>query len=312
MKKMFSIIVPIYNVEKYLRSCLNSIKNQTFQDYEVIMIDDGSTDNSKKIAKEFENNQFKYFYKKNGGLSSARNFGIKKANGQYIMFIDSDDYIKTNALKKIYTHIQKYSNIDVIRYELCLVNEEHKLIEQYDFFGFNNKSINEALPIILKNTFVEPAPLYVINKDFYLKNNFSFAENRFHEDFGLIPIILLYAKSISSLNYCGYCYVQRNNSIMNNQDYNKTKQKVYDTLFHYDEMKRKAKNNINNITEETIKLFNSYIANGVISKIKILNKEDQKDFILKLKERKVVDMLLDNNLKRKMKKILYKIKFKLV
>ena len=92
----FSIIIPAFNVESYIHECINSIINQEidFNDYEIIIVDDGSTDNSANIAKEFVNNHptVKYFYKNNGGLSSARNYGIKKASGDYIIFLDSDDF----------------------------------------------------------------------------------------------------------------------------------------------------------------------------------------------------------------------------
>ena len=93
----FSIIVPIYNVEKYIEKCLQSIKDQTFKNFEVIMVDDGSTDNSNKIMKLFEKDKrFKSYSKKNGGLSDARNYGIQYTTGDYLLFIDSDDYIDKN------------------------------------------------------------------------------------------------------------------------------------------------------------------------------------------------------------------------
>jgi len=92
---LFSIIVPIYNVELYLKECLDSILSQTFNDFELILVNDGSTDKSGDIAKEYKNkyNNIKLIDKENGGLSSARNAGIKKAIGDYILFIDSDDML---------------------------------------------------------------------------------------------------------------------------------------------------------------------------------------------------------------------------
>lgn len=91
-----SIIVPIYNVEKYIFKCLESIVNQSFTDFEVILVDDGSTDNSSIICNKFvtEDSRFKYFYKNNGGLSDARNYGLNYAKGKYVVFIDSDDFIE--------------------------------------------------------------------------------------------------------------------------------------------------------------------------------------------------------------------------
>lgn len=98
---MISVIIPVYNTDKFLKKCLDSIINQTYIDFEVIMVDDGSTDNSANICKSFVNkdSRFKYFYKENGGSSSARNLGLRKAKGDYVAFIDSDDYIDSDYLE---------------------------------------------------------------------------------------------------------------------------------------------------------------------------------------------------------------------
>jgi len=306
----FSIIVPIYNVEKYLDFCLKSIKEQTFKDFEVIMVDDGSTDNSSDIAKKYVNEQFKYYHKKNGGLSSARNYGVQHATGQYIMFVDSDDYIATNTLEKLDIHINKHHNLDVIRYELCTVDENHNLISNYQSFSFSNKSADEAFPLLLKNIFVEPAPLYIINRKFYLNNEFSFAEKKLHEDFGLIPLILISAKKVSSIDFCGYYYVQRNGSIINNSNYNHTVKKVYDTLYHFDILYKKAKK-VKTISKNTLNVFNSYISNALISRGKLLNNKDLNKYIKELKSRNVSDLIVADSISRKIKKIMIKINLKL-
>lgn len=95
-----SIIVPVYNVEKYLRKCIDSILNQTFKDFELILIDDGSTDESGKICDEYnlKDNRIKVIHKENGGLSSARNAGLDIAQGEYIGFVDSDDWIESDQI----------------------------------------------------------------------------------------------------------------------------------------------------------------------------------------------------------------------
>lgn len=113
---MISVIIPIYNVEKYLRQCLESVINQNYREYEVILVNDGSTDSSKKIAIEFceKYNNIKFIDKVNGGLSSARNAGLEVANGEYIVFIDSDDYIRSDYLEKLYQSIsQNDSDISI-------------------------------------------------------------------------------------------------------------------------------------------------------------------------------------------------------
>ena len=100
-----SVIVPVYNVENYLEKCLNSLVNQTLEEIEILVINDGSTDDSQKIIDEFQekfSQKIKAFSKENGGLSDARNFGIDRATGNFLAFVDSDDYISENMLQEMY------------------------------------------------------------------------------------------------------------------------------------------------------------------------------------------------------------------
>ena len=99
-----SIIIPIYNIERYLHRCLDSVLNQTFEEWQAILVDDGSTDKSGEIAEEYaaKDNRFVVTHKENGGLSDARNVGISKATGEYIMFVDGDDFIHPQAMEIIY------------------------------------------------------------------------------------------------------------------------------------------------------------------------------------------------------------------
>ena len=115
-KALISIIVPIYNVEKYLRQCLDSVLNQTYQNFECLLINDGSPDNSADICKEYvdKDARFHYFEKENGGLASARNFGIKYSKGKYITFIDSDDWVESDYLEVLYSKIKEYNTDFVI------------------------------------------------------------------------------------------------------------------------------------------------------------------------------------------------------
>ena len=104
-----SVIVPIYNVEEYLAECLDSLLHQTIDSIEVVMVDDGSPDNSAVIAKEYAEKypNFVYYYKENGGLGSARNFGVKQARGEYITFVDSDDIVDDDLYEKMYYRANK-------------------------------------------------------------------------------------------------------------------------------------------------------------------------------------------------------------
>ena len=113
-KELISIIVPVYNVEKYLRMCLDSIQNQTYQNFECLLINDGSPDNSADICREYvaKDARFRYFEKENGGSSSARNFGIERSTGAYLTFVDSDDWLEHDALDRLYGALKK-ENADI-------------------------------------------------------------------------------------------------------------------------------------------------------------------------------------------------------
>ena len=109
----FSIIIPVYNVEKYLKKCLESVYNQTYKNYEVIVVNDGTKDNSMDIVKNYP---AKVINQKNQGLSVARNNGVEKASGEYILFLDSDDYIEKGLLKEINKSLN--NNPDIVRFQI--------------------------------------------------------------------------------------------------------------------------------------------------------------------------------------------------
>ncbi len=120
--ELVSIIVPVYNVEQYLEKCVNSIINQSYKNLEIILVDDGATDNSGKICDELAklDNRIKVYHKENGGLSDARNYGVERATGEYIGFVDSDDYIDPEMYEKLYEAIKK-ENVDVAECNLKII-----------------------------------------------------------------------------------------------------------------------------------------------------------------------------------------------
>ncbi len=209
MKKtpLISIIVPIYNTEKYLEECLESLQNQQYKYIEVLMIDDGSTDNSMSICKSFANRdkRFKYFHKENGGMSSARNLALDNAVGDYILYVDSDDMvfenIITECLKVIgdadmvqfgYSHGTGYPGTQLEFRESILDGEE--IMKEYLFCG----------------------PDVVWNK-LYKKSIFEslrFKEGIIHEDTFILPHIMLNAKRVVNINKTLYFYRIRENSTM--------------------------------------------------------------------------------------------------
>ena len=138
-----SVIVPVYNTSNYLVRCLDSIKEQTYRNYEVIIINDGSTDNCQSIIEEYVNNnrQFRCFYKENGGLASARNLGIKKSRGEYIYFVDSDDYILNKSLEIMVNEIVKNEA------DMAICSFSHQPI--VDHYSYYRQNINDRIILLL-------------------------------------------------------------------------------------------------------------------------------------------------------------------
>lgn len=140
MLETISIIIPIYNVESYLRKCLDSIMEQSFSCFELLLINDGSTDASAQICQEYveKDDRIRYFEKENGGVSSARNFGIKHSSGEYITFIDSDDWVEPNYLEILYKAM-KEQDADIV------VTNYYTFREEDAMFLFHVSEANEAL-----------------------------------------------------------------------------------------------------------------------------------------------------------------------
>ncbi len=292
----FSIIIPVYNVEKYIKKCLDSVFNQTEKDFEVIVVNDGTKDNSMEIVKNYS---VKIINQANQGLSVARNNGVKKAKGEYIIFLDSDDYLEKDLLKEIKKSLT--NKPDLVRFQIREVFEDGTQ-NDYSEVGFTNKKGTEAFQLITKYHFVENAWAYAIKKEYYDKEKYQFMKNTYHEDFGLIPLVILKANVINSISYIGYNYVQRNNSIMNDKDYSKTKKKVDDMFTHYYYLL----NSVKKVKLDTT-YYKSFISNSLILKITELNKKDYKIYKKRLKDENVFQYLLENTLFRKIKKVIIKI-----
>lgn len=290
----FSIIIPVYNVEKYIKKCLDSVFNQSYKDYEVIVVNDGTKDKSMDIVKNYN---VKIINQENQGLSAARNMGVKNANGSYLIFLDSDDYWESNLLEEINKSL--INNPDVVRFQIQDVIDDN--IIKFPEKEFTDLNGIDAFNSIVKYHYVENAWCYAIKKDYYIKNKYSFKNGKIHEDFGLIPLVIVKANKVNSISYIGYNYVKRQNSIMTTNNYEKKKKQVEDFYEHYKYLiaeTDKLKNN------QTIR---SYAANSLIIKICELKKDDYKKYKKRLKKDNVFDYILSDNIKRKLKKLMIKI-----
>lgn len=181
-----SIVVPVYNVEKYLDRCLKSLVNQTLKNIEIIIVDDGSIDNSSSLCDlwELKDSRIKVIHKKNGGLSSARNAGMKSAIGKYIGFVDSDDDVELDMYEKMYIVAEKYTVDFIMSDYLRVLNDTHKYNKSLEIDGgYYNKSkiIKDIFPDLIMGRNIDYGPLLsvchcIYKKDFLLENNIFFNE----------------------------------------------------------------------------------------------------------------------------------------
>lgn len=306
-----SVIIPVYNTEKYIEKCLDSIANQTMKDLEIVIVNDGSKDNSENVIKQWiENNKdinVKYIKKENGGLSDARNFGVANASGKYISFVDSDDYLEKDLYKNLEQYMDK--DVDLIKFKMSTYNANGQIIEKMDGPVFRQVTGEEAFSkLCTQDKFLEVACIYLYRREFFIKQNFKYELGTYHEDFGLTPWIMINAKSVVSTNEYGYCYLQRENSITTNQNPEKERKKAYDVLKHYDN----AIKNISNakISEQTQMLWKRYYTNSLILKANALENQDRNDFIKEIKQRKVYKNIKAENIKQLIKKVMIAINIK--
>ncbi len=306
-----SVIVPIYNAGNNLKKCLESVLNQNIENIEILAIDDGSKDNSREIVKEYAKQnpeKITYYEKENTGVADTRNFGISKAKGKYILFIDADDYIKQELINELKEYIKQ--DIDIIKFKLERVNENEDILEKVDGAVFNKCDGQTAFNMLCFTDVLLDSPcIYAFKKELFEANNLKFKVNTEHEDFGLIPFVILKAKSVVSLNTYGYCYLQTNGSITRNEDYQKTLKKIDDTLLHYDNMLEFISNE--DLTITTKKNLKTYYTNAIILKLKELKKQDLDIYIKKINKRKMIDNIQVNNIKQFVKKMILKINVKI-
>lgn len=209
-----SVIVPVYNVEQYLMRCINSILNQTFTDFELILVDDGSSDNCPSICDEFarKDKRVKTIHKENGGLSSARNAGIDLAEGEYISFIDSDDWIEREMLQVLY-ELAISKEADVVECAYKRVKEEKIYRKSCKNMPLIVERSGEDAIVALYSG--EGASIAAWNKLYkrQIFNNLRFPMGMNFEDSYLMPQIVYIANKVIYTNYVGYYYYQRCGSI---------------------------------------------------------------------------------------------------
>lgn len=229
MNKKVSIIVPVYNVEEYLPECIDSLIGQTYKNLEIILVDDGAKDKSGNICDEYakKDERIRVIHKKNGGLGDARNTGAKSATGEYLLFIDSDDWVHEDLVKKTFEAAEA-KNADIVLFHFARV-EEGKITGSSSVNV--NVPVNEALsvennPQIIVSSWSGVDKLY--RRSFWEENAFQFTVGRYFEDLGTIPKVMAMAKKVVHIPDVLYYYRIRKSSIMHDPNLEK---KYIDRIF---------------------------------------------------------------------------------
>ena len=210
-----SIIVPVYNVEKHLDKCVESLVNQTYKDLEIILVDDGSPDNCGKMCDDWakKDSRIIVYHKENGGLSDARNYGIDRCTGEYICLVDSDDYVSADYVEFMYDLFGESENCKVTACDMCVVRGD-KFTPNSDFEGTVVLTRKEAFEKVLYHDMVDvSAPAKLYKREVF--ENIRYPKGRLYEDTYVFGDVLNKTDSFVFGGKALYFYVQHDNSIVN-------------------------------------------------------------------------------------------------
>ena len=311
---LISVVVPIYKVEPYLEKCIQSILKQTYKNLQVILVDDGSPDNCGKICDEYakKDNRIEVIHKENGGLSDARNVGIKKARGEYIGFVDSDDYISDTMYEDMYNLLREN------KAEVCICNfyevKENELIIKNKDNGSKDYNKIEILKEILLDKNIQS---YAWNKLYKIElfKDIQYPVGKKYEDIGTTFFVLEKCNKVVVTGKPEYYYLNRNDSIVNNvvpdtiTNYIELIDKRFDYVEKkYDELKRY---NIYYFVKTAITAYEDFlkikeeigekdfnIIKEFIEKVKNIMKENKKEVInmFDCKQKKTLEIILNNKI----------------
>jgi len=283
-----SVIVPVYNTEKYIEKCLNSLVNQTLEDMEIIVVNDGSTDNSENIVNKFIKKysyKIKYYKKENGGLSDARNFGLNYVSGEYIGFVDSDDYIELSMYEKMY-NLAKKEKADIVECDFTWVYPDKTKIDT----GIDYK---------IKEEFFTNSRVMACNKIIKkeLIKDIKFPKGLRYEDVEFFYKLIPNVNKISVLKEPLYYYIQRESSISNLQ--NERTAEIFTILNNILEF-YKEKNIYDKYKEELEYMYIRFLlGSSFLRMVKIKDKKIRKELL-----QKTIDLLYEKFPNWKSNKIL--------
>lgn len=226
-----SIIIPAYNESSRIKKCLDSLLKQSYQNLEIIVINDGSTDDTLEILHSYKNSNLKVFSIKNSGQGAARNFGIKKASGDYLMFVDADDYVDIKIVELLMNNL-KENNSDVSVCDLYKVYDKNNVL----FKNLEHFCEDECINLMLSH----PGPVgRLYKRKLFLNNEIFFVEKMINEDLGTIPLLGIYINKVSYLPKPLYYYVIHENSTTQQKTYSSKMEDIFKILEH---LKKEFKN----------------------------------------------------------------------
>ena len=262
-----SVIVPVYNTEKYLKNCIDSLLKQNFEDYEIIVINDLSPGNAEEIIKSYNDKKIVYIKNKtNKGIGYNRNLGIKKAKGEYVCFIDSDDYVKEDFISKMYNY-SKENNLDLCVCDYVNVDEEGNKLKEFNLSDFCITNYEENNKILCEINLAPWNKLY--KKDMLVKNKIEFSEILKYEDLSFVALSIKNSKKIGKINEQLNYYTIHNNSETTTRD-----KRVFDIFKQLDIVRNEYKSG-KYLDELTV----SVLLNYTIQQRYQIDKDTQSKFI---------------------------------
>lgn len=288
-----SIIVPIYNVASYLRKCVDSLLQQDISDYEIILVDDGSTDDSGAIADELVHAfslsplasrlLLRVIHQSNAGLSAARNTGIAAATGNYIMFVDSDDYLQPNVLGTLMEQVER-DNLDVLRFRYQNVRESGEAFAPYkDMTNYNDYSLTPTDGLTFLNERMGTqcyAVQFLVRREIILQEQFT--PGIYFEDTDWTPRMLLRTERVASTELVVYNYLWREGSItLSQKDTVKMRKQLQDKMRLLERLNKWG----NQVADR--RWFNSMISSLVVNIVGIIAStfyDERKEYIRRIKE----------------------------
>ncbi len=285
-----SIIVPIYKVENYLRICIDSVLKQTYDNFELILVDDGSPDNCPAICDEYaqNDNRIKVIHKKNAGLSSARNSGLLSAKGDYVIFLDSDDYYLKDDFFQIIIDKISESRTDIYFFKRSKYYEKTQQLEisenLYSDKELEIADFGQLLLELSKNDRIEAnASLKVISKELLIKNELFFKEGIISEDIEWFFRLALQIKNASLINNANYCYRIREGSISRSKN-KKNLEDLLDIIENYSYIYKNLQSN-NSLKKAILNYisYEYYISMGLLH---LFNLDDDKEYFSRFKKLK--------------------------